>query len=57
MVPKDREVTLSQIYSGMRGMTGLVTETSLLTLRKASGFADFPFLNFSRNYPRQWWWW
>src|SRR6195952_2318540 len=24
------EVTLSQIYSGMRGMTGLVTETSLL---------------------------
>ena len=24
------EVTLSQIYSGMRGMTGLVSETSLL---------------------------
>ena len=24
------EVTLSQIYQGMRGMTGLVTETSLL---------------------------
>ena len=24
------EVTLSQIYKGMRGMTGLVTETSLL---------------------------
>ena len=24
------EVTLSQIYQGMRGMTGLVSETSLL---------------------------
>ena len=24
------EVTLSQIYAGMRGMTGLVSETSLL---------------------------
>ena len=24
------EVTLSQIYQGMRGITGLVTETSLL---------------------------
>ncbi len=24
------EVTLSQVYQGMRGITGLVTETSLL---------------------------
>ena len=26
------EVTLSQIYQGMRGITGLVTETSLLAI-------------------------
>ena len=34
------EVTLSQVYQGMRGMTGLVTETSLLMHRKEYVFAD-----------------
>ncbi len=40
------EVTLSQIYSGMRGMTGLVTETSLLDPQEG---IRFPRLFHSRN--------
>jgi citrate synthase len=35
------EVTLSQIYSGMRGMTGLVTETSLLDPKEGIRFRGY----------------
>jgi predicted hydrolase (HD superfamily) len=47
------EVTLSQVYQGMRGMTGLVTETSLLDAHKReSDFVDTVFRNYKNNYPR-----
>jgi hypothetical protein len=36
------EVTLSQVFQGMRGMTGLVTETSVLEV--------IPFQNYNKNY-------
>ncbi len=39
------EVKLSQIYQGMRGITGLVTETSLLDAQEGIRFAAIPFLN------------
>jgi citrate synthase len=35
------EVTLSQIYQGMRGMTGLVSETSLLDAQEGIRFRGF----------------
>ena len=35
------EVTLAQIYSGMRGMTGLVTETSLLDPQEGIRFRGY----------------
>ena len=35
------EVTLSQIYQGMRGMTGLVTETSLLDSKEGIRFRGY----------------
>src|SRR6476620_6935889 len=35
------EVTLGQIYQGMRGMTGLVTETSLLDPQEGIRFRGF----------------
>ncbi|HSR37916.1 MAG TPA: citrate (Si)-synthase, partial [Phnomibacter sp.] len=35
------EVTLSQIYQGMRGMTGLVTETSLLDAQEGIRFRGY----------------
>src|SRR6185369_7009661 len=35
------EVMLSQIYSGMRGMTGLVTETSLLDPQEGIRFRGY----------------
>jgi citrate synthase len=35
------EVTLSQIYQGMRGMTGLVTETSLLDANEGIRFRGY----------------
>lgn len=35
------EVTLSQIYQGMRGMTGLVTETSLLDAHEGIRFRGY----------------
>ena len=37
------EVTLAQIYQGMRGITGLVTETSLV---------DILFLIYKKNYQK-----
>jgi len=35
------EVTLSQIYQGMRGMTGLVSETSLLDANEGIRFRGY----------------
>ena len=35
------EVTLSQIYQGMRGITGLVTETSLLDANEGIRFRGY----------------
>ena len=35
------EVTLAQIYQGMRGITGLVTETSLLDSNEGIGFRGY----------------
>jgi citrate synthase len=35
------EVTLSQIFQGMRGMTGLVTETSLLDAQEGIRFRGY----------------
>ena len=35
------EVTLSQIYQGMRGITGLVTETSLLDAQEGIRFRGY----------------
>ena len=35
------EVTLSQVYQGMRGMTGLVTETSLLDAQEGIRFRGY----------------
>jgi citrate synthase len=38
-------VTLSQAYQGMRGIIGLVTETSLLDSMRESVLEDIPFQN------------
>ena len=38
---KAGEVTLSQIYQGMRGITGLVTETSLLDAQEGIRFRGY----------------
>jgi citrate synthase len=35
------EITLSQVYQGMRGMTGLVTETSLLDAQDGIRFRGY----------------
>ena len=35
------EVTLSQVYQGMRGITGLVTETSLLDAQEGIRFRGY----------------
>lgn len=35
------DVTLSQVYQGMRGITGLVTETSLLDAQEGIRFRDY----------------
>src|SRR5882762_2041535 len=45
------EVTLSQIYSGMRGMTGLVTETSLLDPREGIRFRGFSIPELQQKLP------
>ncbi len=37
------EVTLAQVYQGMRGITGLVTETSLLDAQDAQAGRPAPF--------------
>ena len=35
------EITLAQVYQGMRGMTGLVTETSLLDAQEGIRFRGY----------------
>jgi citrate synthase len=46
------EVTLSQIYSGMRGMTGLVTETSLLDPQEGIRFRGYSIPEVQKKLPK-----
>jgi citrate synthase len=46
------EVTLSQIYSGMRGMTGLVTETSLLDPQEGIRFRGYSIAEIQQKLPK-----
>ncbi len=46
------EVTLSQIYQGMRGMTGLVTETSLLDAQEGIRFRGHSIPELQEKLPR-----
>jgi citrate synthase len=46
------EVQLSQIYQGMRGMTGLVTETSLLDAREGIRFRGYTIPELQAKLPR-----
>src|SRR6186997_3274710 len=46
------EVQLSQIYQGMRGMTGLVTETSLLDANEGIRFRGFSIPELQEKLPK-----
>ena len=46
------EVTLSQIYQGMRGMTGLVTETSLLDANEGIRFRGYSIPELQQKLPK-----
>ena len=46
------EVTLNQIYSGMRGMTGLVTETSLLDPKEGIRFRGYSIPEIQKKLPK-----
>src|SRR5688572_20539234 len=46
------EVTLSQIYQGMRGMTGLVTETSLLDAQDGIRFRGYSIPELQQKLPK-----
>ena len=46
------EVTLSQIYQGMRGMTGLVTETSLLDAQDGIRFRGYSIPELKEKLPK-----
>jgi len=46
------EVTLSQIYQGMRGMTGLVTETSLLDANEGIRFRGYSIPELQNRLPK-----
>ena len=46
------EVTLSQIYQGMRGITGLVTETSLLDSQEGIRFRGFTIPELQQQLPK-----
>ena len=46
------EVTLSQIYQGMRGMTGLVTETSLLDSKEGIRFRGYSIPELQEKLPK-----
>jgi citrate synthase len=46
------EVTLSQVYQGMRGMTGLVTETSLLDAQEGIRFRGYTIPELQQQLPK-----
>jgi citrate synthase len=46
------EVTLAQIYQGMRGMTGLVTETSLLDAQEGIRFRGYSIPELQQRLPK-----
>ena len=46
------EVTLSQIYQGMRGITGLVTETSLLDAEEGIRFRGYSIPELQKRLPK-----
>ena len=46
------EVTLSQIYQGMRGMTGLVSETSLLDANEGIRFRGYSIPELQEKLPK-----
>src|SRR5580698_422824 len=46
------EVTLSQIYQGMRGMTGLVSETSLLDAQEGIRFRGYSIPELREKLPK-----
>lgn len=46
------EVKLSQIYQGMRGMTGLVSETSLLDEKEGIRFRGFSIPELQQKLPK-----
>ena len=46
------EVTLSQVYQGMRGMTGLVTETSLLDAQEGIRFRGYSIPELQAQLPK-----
>ncbi|MEO5562287.1 MAG: citrate (Si)-synthase, eukaryotic [Chitinophagaceae bacterium] len=46
------QVTLSQIYQGMRGMTGLVTETSLLDAQEGIRFRGYTIPELRQKLPK-----
>ena len=46
------EVTLSQIYHGMRGMTGLVSETSLLDAQEGIRFRGYSIPELQKRLPK-----
>src|SRR6187401_1692863 len=46
------EVTLSQVYQGMRGITGLVTETSLLDAQEGIRFRGYSIPELREKLPK-----
>lgn len=46
------EVTLSQVYQGMRGMTGLITETSLLDAQEGIRFRGYSIPELRNKLPK-----
>ena len=46
------EITLAQVYQGMRGMTGLVTETSLLDAQEGIRFRGFSIPELQQKLPK-----
>ena len=46
------EVSLSQVYQGMRGITGLVTETSLLDAQEGIRFRGYSIPELQEKLPK-----
>src|SRR6187431_2579505 len=46
------EVSLSQVYQGMRGITGLVTETSLLDAQEGIRFRGYTIPELQQKLPK-----